>query len=78
MQATPRKFLGILPVALLFAAAALAQTSSIEGDVKGEDGKPVVGAVIKIDQTDIKGNYKLKTDKKGHYYQGGLRLAGSG
>jgi tetratricopeptide (TPR) repeat protein len=67
----------ILPVALLLAAAAWGQTSSIEGDVKGEDGKPVVGAVIKIEQTDIKGSYKLKTDKKGHYYQGGLRIAGT-
>jgi tetratricopeptide (TPR) repeat protein len=69
--------MSILPVALLLAGAAWAQSSSIEGDIKGEDGKPVVGAVIKIDQTDIKGSYKVKSDKKGHYYQGGLRIAGT-
>ncbi|HEY4361982.1 MAG TPA: carboxypeptidase regulatory-like domain-containing protein [Bryobacteraceae bacterium] len=71
------KLAAILPVFLLFAAAAVAQTASIEGDVKGEDGKPVVGAIIKIDQLDIKGSYKVKTDKKGHYFQGGLRIAGT-
>jgi len=71
------KLAGILPLFLLFAAAAFSQTASIEGDVKGEDGKPVVAAVIKIEQLDIKGSYKLKTDKKGHYYQGGLRIAGT-
>ena len=72
-----RKLALAVPVFLLFSAAAFAQTASIEGDVKGVDGKPVVGAVIKIEQTDIKGSYKLKTDKKGHYFQGGLRIAGT-
>jgi tetratricopeptide (TPR) repeat protein len=76
MRPTLRKLLFAIPVSLLFAAIGWAQTASIEGDIKGDDGKPVVGAVVKIDQTDIKGNYKVKTDKKGHYYQGGLRIAG--
>ncbi|HLH41602.1 MAG TPA: tetratricopeptide repeat protein [Bryobacteraceae bacterium] len=40
--------------------------------MKGEDGKPLQGAVIKIERKDIKGNYNTKTDKKGHYYYGGL------
>jgi tetratricopeptide (TPR) repeat protein len=59
---------------LAFASAALAQTSSLEGDVKGEDGNPAVGAWVKIDRTDIKGAYKVKTDKKGHYFHAGLPL----
>ncbi len=53
---------------------AVAQTSSLEGDVKDENGKGVQGALIKITRTDIKGNYKVKTDKKGHYFHAGLPL----
>jgi Tfp pilus assembly protein PilF len=56
----------------LFALASLAQITGIEGIVKGEDGKPVQGAVIKIHRTDIKGDYNTKTDKKGHYIYNGL------
>ncbi len=59
---------------LLFAAASWAQTSSLEGDVKGVDGGPVKGALIKIERKDIKGNYKVKTDKKGHFFHAGLPL----
>ncbi len=59
---------------LLFAFGALAQTAVMEGNVKGEDGKPVQGAVIKIVRTDIKGNYQVKTDKKGHFLYAGLPL----
>src|SRR5215469_650417 len=72
MQPMLRKTLIAVPLSLLFAAAGWAQTGAIEGDVKGEDGKPAVGAVIKIERKDIKGNYNTKTDKKGHYYYGGL------
>ncbi|MGA2741017.1 MAG: tetratricopeptide repeat protein [Bryobacteraceae bacterium] len=62
-------------VGVLFCAlAGFAQTSSIEGDVKGTDGSPLKGALIKIDREDIKGHYQVKTDKKGHYYYGGLPL----
>ena len=57
-----------------FAFASFAQTSSLEGDVKDEDGSPLKGALVKIDRTDIKGNYKVKTDKKGHYFHAGLPL----
>jgi tetratricopeptide (TPR) repeat protein len=57
-----------------FAAAARAQVSGIEGLVTEADGKPVVGAIIKIERQDIKGNYSVKTDKKGHYGHYGLPL----
>ena len=60
---------------LLYAIAGVAQTTSaFEGDVKGADGGPLKGALIKIDREDIKGHYQVKTDKKGHYFYGGLPL----
>jgi|HubBroStandDraft_1064217.scaffolds.fasta_scaffold03270_3 tetratricopeptide (TPR) repeat protein len=62
--------LGILFCAL----SGFAQTSSMEGDVKGVDGSPLKGALVKIDREDIKGHYQVKTDKKGHYFYGGLPL----
>lgn len=69
-----RRF-GLTALLAVFGAfSALAQTSSLEGDVKGEDGKGLQGALVKIDRTDIKGNYKVKTDKKGHYFHAGLPL----
>src|SRR5579863_6646978 len=69
-----RKLLISLPVTLLFSAACWAQTTAFEGDVTGEDGKGLKDAVVHIDRKDIKGNYKVKTDKKGHYYYGGLPI----
>jgi Tfp pilus assembly protein PilF len=63
-----------IPVGIaLFAFVSLAQITGIEGVVKGDDGKPVQGATIKIHRTDIKGDYATKpTDKKGHYIYNGL------
>ncbi len=59
---------------LLLAGLSLAQTTAISGTVKGEDGKPLKDAVVKIERKDIKGNYKTKTNKKGEFYHGGLPL----
>ena len=69
-----RKLMLILPVALVFSATGWAQTSQFEGTVKGADGKPAQGAEIRIERQDVKGHYKTKTDKKGHYFYGGLPL----
>jgi len=67
--------LAVAAVGTLFLTfASYAQTSSLEGDVKGEDGQPLKGALVKIERKDIKGNYKVKTDKKGHYFHAGLPL----
>jgi tetratricopeptide (TPR) repeat protein len=61
--------------ALLFTLASFAQTTtSLEGEVKGEDGAPLKGALVKIDRKDIKGHYQVKTDKKGHYFHAGLPI----
>jgi tetratricopeptide (TPR) repeat protein len=63
---------------LLFAGAAWAQISAIEGDVKGPDGQPLKGDVILIERQDMKGTYKgAKTDKKGHYIYNGLPVPGT-
>lgn len=58
----------------LAAVPARAQFGSIEGDVKDTEGNPMVGAQILIERIDIKGNYKCKSDRKGHYFHGGLPL----
>jgi protocatechuate 3,4-dioxygenase beta subunit len=49
---------------VLFAFSALAQTANLEGTVTGVDGKPLPNALVKIDRTDIKGHYQVKTNKK--------------
>src|SRR5471030_25055 len=59
---------------LFLALASFAQITAMEGDVKGEDGKPVQGAVIKIVRTDIKWSYTVKSDKKGHFFYNGLPI----
>jgi tetratricopeptide (TPR) repeat protein len=61
----------------LFAAAAMAQVSTMEGTVTGTDGKPVQGALIKIHRTDIKWDAQLKTDKRGHYIHTGVPAGGT-
>ena len=62
-------------VGLLFCAlTSYAQITSLEGYVKGTDGKPLEKAVIAIDRTDIKGHWTCKTDKKGHYIYTGLQM----
>src|SRR2546423_8822239 len=59
---------------LLLAGSSFAQVSAIEGDIKGPDGQPIKGAVVKMERKDIKGTYKTTSDKKGHYGHYGLPL----
>jgi tetratricopeptide (TPR) repeat protein len=76
MSATLRKLAIGIPLTLVLSVACWGQTAAFEGDVKGEDGKPLVKTMVHIDRIDIKGNYKVNTDKKGHYYYGGLPPSG--
>lgn len=76
MIATLRKLLIAVPLALLFSTACWAQMTTIEGDVIGEDGKPLKDAILKIERKDQKGSYKTKSDKKGHYIHTGLPIGG--
>lgn len=59
---------------VVLATTALAQITTLEGTVTGVDGKPVVGAQVKIHRTDIKWDTTVKTDKKGHYIHTGVPL----
>ena len=74
MSTNPKKLALSAAGFLLFAVSAFAQTSALEGIVKGPDGAPIKDAVVKIDRKDIKGAYNVKTDKKGHYGHYGLPL----
>jgi len=69
-----RHWFSITGLLLLFTAVSLAQTSSLEGDVKDENGQPLPNALVKIERKDIRGNYQVKTNKKGHYFHAGLPL----
>lgn len=67
--------LAVAATTMAFAAvSAFAQITTIEGTAKGPDGKPIEKAEVQIVRTDIKGNYKTKTDKKGHYLYMGLPM----
>src|SRR6516164_10508574 len=59
---------------LFLSLASFAQITAIEGMVIAPEGGPLVKGVVKITRTDIKGNYKCNTDKKGHYFYNGLPL----
>jgi len=74
MLAQLRRFLLLASAVLFLSTLAFAQITTIEGDVKGVDGQPVKGAVIKLLRTDIKGNYTVKSDKRGHWFYTGLPL----
>ena len=73
------RVLAVCSITLVLACVAFAQsgTSYLEGNVKGVDGKPLQGAVIKLERTDGQAKYELKTDKKGHWAQAGIVLGGN-
>ena len=74
MTAALRKMALGAAACFLFGGYAMAQTGSLEGKVIGEDGQPLKDALIKIERLDIKGNYQVKTNKKGQYFHAGLPL----
>ncbi len=62
----------------LLSVSAFAQVGRMEGDiVKAGTTEPVVGAEVQIIRTDIKGNYPVKTDKKGHFLHAGVPFVGT-
>jgi tetratricopeptide (TPR) repeat protein len=58
----------------LFAGLASAQTGMIQGKVLDEKGQPLQDALVLIERIDVRGNYKVKTKKKGEYLHAGLPL----
>jgi hypothetical protein len=65
----------------VFAVVASAQTTQVSGTVKLKqaDGTevPVVGATVDIYRTDIKQEFHVNSDKKGHYLHAGLPFVGT-
>ncbi len=62
----------------LLSISAFAQVGRIEGDVlKADTKEPIVGAEVQIIRTDIKGNYPVKSDKKGHFLHAGVPFVGT-
>jgi len=74
MIAQLRRFTISTGLLLALSSAMFAQITTMEGDVKGEDGQPLKGALIHLTRTDVKGNYQVKSDKKGHWFYTGLPL----
>lgn len=74
----PKLMLGTLAVAVLTGTSILAQVGRIEGEVKKQGTTEViVGALVQIVRTDIKGNYDVPTDKKGRFLHAGVPYAGT-
>ncbi len=70
-------WLAIMTLALLTISAA-AQVGRIEGDVvKRGTTEGIPGAEVAIVRTDIKGNYDVKADKKGHFLHAGVPYVGT-
>ena len=65
---------GFFCLLVLSSQTAMAQFGRMNGNVKGEDGKPLANAVIAIDREDIRGHYEVKTDKNGRFFHAGLPL----
>src|SRR5262245_22266893 len=63
-------FVLTLLAALVLARSAGAQT--ISGTVKDAQGKPVEGASVKIDSTEVQRHFETKTGKDGSYVQVGI------
>ena len=66
-----RSALWVLALTVL-STAAFGQMGKVEGKVTDANGKPVKDAIVYFDRTDIKGNYKIKTKKKGDYFHAGI------
>ncbi len=68
--------IGIVLTILWVGSSAFAQYGGVTGKVLGEDGKPIVGYVIKIDRADpdhVKWGVQTKTSKKGDYTYIGIQ-----
>ena len=61
-------------VLTLLVPAALAQTGAVRGRVLDENGEGIQGAMVYIERIGMRGNYKVKTNKKGSYYHAGLPM----
>ncbi len=58
----------------LLASTAVAQTGAVRGRVLDESGQGIQGAMVYIERIGMRGNYKVKTNKKGSYFHAGLPM----
>lgn len=69
--------LGCIPIVfylLLTPHVSLGQRAAIMGQVKGLDGKAVEGAVVRLENLQVKRRFELKTKKNGRYFHGAIPL----
>ena len=59
---------------VLGSAPAWADTQGLQGKCKGENGESLADHLILIERQDVKGNFKVKTNKKGEYTYIGLPI----
>jgi tetratricopeptide (TPR) repeat protein len=74
MTTSLRTLLFAVATWVLLSPAAVAQTGMIRGKVITSDDKPPANAVVLFERKDIRGNYKVKINKKGEYLHAGLPL----
>ena len=66
--------LAVLATSIAGTLNLLGQTGGLEGDVKDEKGTYLVGYPVVIEPVGMRGTYKSKTDKHGHYIYIGLKV----
>ena len=64
----------LFTLVLGFTLPALAQTGTVKGYVKDDAGKPVVGAVVDMQNLDNGRKVTLKTDKSGNFFSIGVPI----
>lgn len=68
-----RTLLAVLTLTLV-ASIGFAQTGSLQGKVVDANGQGVQGAMVYIERIGVRGNYKVKSNKRGRYFHAGLPL----
>lgn len=61
-------------IVLLMALPAFSQMGAIQGTCTDQQGKPIVGGTVDFKRLDVTADYKVRTDKKGHFGHYGLPL----
>lgn len=74
----PKTVIVALALLCLSGTMAFAQVGRLEGEVRKQGTPdPIVGALVQIVRTDIKGQYDVPTDKKGRFLHAGVPYAGT-
>jgi Flp pilus assembly protein TadD len=63
------RIFGIASVFVIFAGPLCAQSGQISGSVTDEEGRPLAGALISLENRQVKTHYEVKTNSKGLYHR---------